>query len=384
MTPPSRRSLVIVPAPADPARWPKPHHNTEVPQTATFVGIAHYVPGNASLTAVGWRSQLASDGLRSPGGPESTADFEEPDGIEDRWRFAYSSSLLDRRIGYGLYGVRANGYWAIICNTKRQVDALLAHGADARAADALAWPVLAVGLDLAAVQRRWPALTLLRKAPSTRVTTSSPLFTPTALVHRLVDIGFAPITPLTANLTLISRQSMTFDGVPWFAFTHDRQSGSLVVSEVSTAGVARRLGCYPAVHDAIVERCWGTSGGTVAQGRQRGVVYPSSIDRTASTSTKLREECLRLGSALDGRRVSAPELEEILGGYTTSLRHHRTPPGVAASLASVANAVDGALLGQVESGSRLLLKPPNGPATRAPRLAGRAVTTSAARDRTSS
>ena len=166
--PSARRTLTIVPAPADRRDWPKPHPNTEVPKSATFVGVAHYAKTGPSLTSVGWNSSLASDGLRIPGGIQGTFEDFTPGNIEPLWQAAFPPGTLRGRIGYGLYGVSGSGYWAVIYRRHRQLEALMAHGADARAAKALSWPTLALGLSVAGLKQRWPALSLLDAPPTTR------------------------------------------------------------------------------------------------------------------------------------------------------------------------------------------------------------------------
>lgn len=334
------------------------------------MAVAHYANRGPSLTTVGWQSSQASDGLRIPGRTHGSGDDYEVGNIEALWRAAYPPGVLHRRIAYGLYGVAPNGYWAVICASQRHVDLLQAHGTDARAAGALTWPFLAVGLTRSELVARWPALTQVAGPHDTRHAIEVPLYTPTALVHRLVAVGIAPITPMTANLTLISRQSMVFDGVPWFAFHRDSDSDATVVAEVTAAGEARRLGLYPAVHDSIVERCWGVTTRIVEQRHRFNVVVPGSFEQLPRRGATLRDNLTRLGPSIDGARLAALDVETVLNGDTDTVNVRRTPAAAHRLLAVMVSATDGSEIGRVDPGAQLLLKPPNGVAPREPRLGG--------------
>lgn len=354
-----------------------------MPKSATFVGVAHYSKTGPSLTSVGWNSSLASDGLRIPGGVQGIFEDFTPGNIEPLWHAAFPPGTLRGRIGYGLYGVSGSGYWAVIYSRHRQLEALMAHGADARAAKALSWPTLALGLSVADMERRWPALSLLDTRPTTRCMTDPPLYTPTALVHRLLVVGIAPITPMTANLNLISRQSMVFEGIPWFAFQENPNKRSTFVTEVDTAGFARRLGWYPAVHDQILSRCWGVA--TVGGGRgMAGVMLPRSLDRVVGASQRIQVQLLRALLETRGYRISAAEVESVTFGDVTELSILGLTSQSADLLLAAGAAADGELLGQVPDASRLVLMPPNGPAPRAPRIGGRPALEPPAADRVAS
>jgi len=342
-----------------------------VPKSATFVGVAHYSKTGPSLTSVGWNSSLASDGLRIPGGVQGTFEDFTPGSIEALWHAAFPPGTLRGRIGYGLYGVSGSGYWAVIYSRHRQIEALMAHGADARAAGALTWPTLAVGLSVADMKRRWPALGFLDTPATTRCVVDPPLYTPTALVHRLLVLGIAPITPVTANLTLIGRQSMVFEGVPWFAF-HRVSAPTPEVVEVDVAGIARRLGSLGDVGDLILERCWGVTESGQNHLRSVGVVLPRSVDLRPDDYTSFRR---RLGCVLAMRscRISAPEIESLLVPDAHPLSPWSIPPSIGTVIAAVAASQDVTLRRDVGAGGSLLLRSPNGPAPRQPRLGGRQV-----------
>ncbi|MGF1599261.1 MAG: hypothetical protein ACFCVK_20495 [Acidimicrobiales bacterium] len=330
--------------------------------------MAHYASTGPSLTTVGWQSRQAVDGLRIPGRASTSTDDYEPGNVEGIWQAAYPPGTLRRRIAFGLYGVSLDGYWAVICASQRHLELLQAHGADARATGALAWPTLAVGLTRSQLASRWPALDQTTSRATTQHAVDPPLYTPTALVHRLVAIGLAPITPMTANLSLISRQSMVFDGVPWFAFHRDQQSGTVLVAEVSAGGTARRLGPYPATHDQIVERCWGVTPQIIEQGNNQDVITPGSFVELPQHSHSLRDQLDRLGPSIDGHRVSALDIESLLNGDIADIPIHATPASARRLFASISSAGNGDQLGQVDPDAQLLLKPPNGTAQREPRL----------------
>ena len=223
----------IIPAPADPARWPKPHVNTESPRMATFTGVIHYDPQRRrSLTAVtGWRSAWASDGLNTPGQKASRYDLYDEigdDELEARWMAALPDERLHRRFAYGICGVSpVTGWWAVLYKQRQQVDALwltaVTPGRPRRSPGRL-WPSASTEpVSRSSGQRSASAG---GHAPDERRWLNDPpLYTPTALVHRMLAAGIAPITMMTSNLELIDRRAVTFDGVPWFGFTASSRTG---------------------------------------------------------------------------------------------------------------------------------------------------------------
>lgn len=293
---------------------------------ATFTGIIHYDPQRRrSLTAVtGWRSAWASDGLNTPGQKASRYDLYDEigdDELEARWMAALPEERLHRRFAYGICGVSpVTGWWAVLYKQRRQVDALLAHGSDARAAEALAWPALAIGLDQAGVEKLWPALGLRQEpAPDKRRWINDPpLFTPTALVHRMLAAGVAPITMMTSNLELIDRRAVTFEGVPWFGFHRDSSTGQTIVVEVSASGHARRIGPIERSIDQIVVRSWGATPSNATRLRSNGMRLSGKFDR-------LEDQVLVLASdlncaALDHGhvRLPAPGVEAVMSSTSAS------------------------------------------------------------------
>lgn len=286
---------------------------------ATFTGIIHYDPQRRrSLTAVtGWRSAWASDGLNTPGQKASRYDLYDEIGDDElgaRWMAALPDERLHRRFAYGICGVSpVTGWWAVLYKQRQQVDALLAHGSDARAAEVLAWPALAIGLDQAGVDKLWPALGL-REGPAPdkrRWLNDTPLYTPTALVHRMLSAGVAPITMMTSNLELIDRRAVTFDGVAWFGFHRDA-AGRTIAVEVSASGLACRIGPLERSTDQIVSRSWGATPSSAARLRLHGVRLPGAFDR-------LEEQVAVLASAFGDAaldlatvRLPAPAVEALV------------------------------------------------------------------------
>ena len=291
---------------------------------ATFTGVIHYDPQQRrSLTAVtGWRSAWASDGLNTPGHKASRYDLYDEigdDELEARWIEALPDERLNRRFAYGICGVSpVTGWWAVLYKQREQLDALLAHGSDARAADVLAWPALAIGLDQAGVERLWPALGL-RHGPAPdgrRWLNDPPLYTPTALVHRMLAAGVAPITMMTSNLELIDRRAVTFDGVAWFGFHRESSTGRTIVVEVSGSGHAYRIGPLECSIEPIVGRCWGATPASADRLRLLGIRLPGMLDR-------LEAQVALLGSALnhaaiDLRSVRLPASAVEAGISSTS------------------------------------------------------------------
>lgn len=288
---------------------------------ATFTGIIHYDPQRRrSLTAVtAWRSAWASDGLNTPGEKASRYDLYDEigdDELEARWIAALPDERLQRRFAYGICGVSpVTGWWAVLYKQRQQVDALLAHGSDARAAEVLVWPALAIGLDQAGVEKLWPALGL-RQGPTPderRWLNDPPLYTPTALVHRMLAAGIAPITMMTSNLELIDRRAVTFDGVPWFGFYRESSTGRTIVVEVSASGHARGMGPLERSIDQIVDRSWGATPSSAARLRLRGVLLPGAFDRlearVAVFASAVGDAALDLG----GVRLPAPAVEALVG-----------------------------------------------------------------------
>jgi len=310
----------IIPAPADPARWPKPHVNTESPRMATFTGVIHYDPQRRrSLTAVtGWRSAWASDGLNTPGQKASRYDLYDEigdDELEARWIQALPGERLHRRFAYGICGVSpVTGWWAVLYKQRQQVDALLGHGSDARAAEVLAWPALAIGLDQAGVEKLWPALGLREgSAPDERRWLNDPpLYTPTALVHQMLAAGVAPITMMTSNLELIDRRAVTFDGVPWFGFHCESSTGEIIVVEVSASGHARPIGPLHQSIDQVVARSWGAPSSAVRL-RLHGTRLPACFDRLEERVDVLTSALMDGARDLRVVRLPASAVEALVG-----------------------------------------------------------------------
>lgn len=358
----------IIPAPADPARWPKPHINTESPRMATFTGVIHYDPQRRrSLTAVtGWRSAWASDGLNTPGQKASRYDLYDEigdDELEARWIAALPDERLHRRFAYGICGVSpVTGWWAVLYKQRQQVDALLAHGSDARAAEVLAWPALAIGLDQAGIETLWPALGLRQgSAPDERRWLNDPpLYTPTALVHRMLAAGVAPITMMTSNLELIDRRAATFDGVAWFGFAlDDRMAGAIVVA-VSASGHARLLGRLHESIDQILLRSWGPTPSDAARLHAQGVCLPRMFTSLRPRLAVLTAALGDVAGDLVRHRLPAPVVEAVMSSTLAHVPLMASPPSAKKLVSEAGSGEDShAWSGPASLGDRLLAKPVN-------------------------
>lgn len=337
---------------------------------ATFTGVIHYDPQQRrSLTAVTrWRSAWASDGLNTPGQNTSRYDLYDEigdDELEARWMEALPDERLHRRFAYGICGVSpVAGWWAVLYKQRRQVDALLAHGSDARAAEALAWPALAIGLDQAGVEKLWPALGLRRgSAPDERRWLNDPpLYTPTALVHRMLAAGVAPITMMTSNLELIDRRAVTFDGVPWFGFHCESSTGQTIVVEVSASGHARRLGVLDEALDQIMLRSWGAASSSVAGMRLLGIELPASFDRVEARVARLVARVTDAACRRGDVRLPASAVDGMMS--TGSMRGVFVPsvPSTQMFMKGAERLADREPLPTVAApADRLLAKPPNVP-----------------------
>lgn len=357
---------IIIRAPSDPAKWPKPHPNTEAPKMATFTGVLHYDPvRKRSLTAVaGWRTRLASDGLAIPGSRGSRYDLYDDigdDELEHRWREALPNEGLHRRFVYGLYGVSPeHGWWAVVYRQRRQLESLMAFGSDLAGGRAVSWPAMSLGLDPPALRRRWPALaTHVSGSGASRWLVDPTMHTPSALVHRLLAVGVVPITMMTSNLALIDRRASTFGGVPWFAFAADDRGRRPVTVEVTAAGEARRLGPAAVGYQQIIDRCWGLSIPVVRRMRLRGVHLPESPEDTASVVLNVGRSLDLLARHLDQVAIASPSVEDALTGCCPDLRP--VPLGGPARRVIVgASAMhDGEIVGHVDSRPMFLVKPTN-------------------------
>lgn len=337
---------------------------------ATFTGVIHYDPQRRrSLTAVtGWRSAWASDGLNTPGPNASRYDLYDEigdDELEARWMSALPDERLNHRFAYGVCGVSpVTGWWAVLYKQRRQVDALLAHGGDARAADALAWPALAIGLDQAGVERLWPALGL-RQGPAPderRWLNDPPLYTPTALVHRMLAAGVAPITMMTSNLELIDRRAVTFDGVPWFGFHRESSTGLTIVIEASASGHARRLGVLDDAFDQIMLRSWGATSSSVAGMRLLGIELPAAFDRLEARVSGLVAGVTNAACRGVAFRLPAPAVDAMMSTGSMQGVVVPSPPSAQAFMIKAERLADQEALPTVASpADRLLAKPPNLP-----------------------
>lgn len=338
---------------------------------ATFTGVVHYDPQRRrSLTAMtGWRSAWASDGLNTPGVKASRYDLYDEigdDELESRWAEALPGERLHRRFAYGICGVSpVTGWWAVLYKQRQQVDALMAHGSDARAAAALAWPALAIGLDQAGVEKLWPALSV-RQGPSPderRWLNDPPLFTPTALVHRMLAAGIAPITMMTSNLALIDRRAATFDGVPWFGFTRDSGTAKTIVVEVSASGHARRLGPLNRSLDQMVARSWGAFPASAARLAAQGVCLPGVFNRLADQVAVLGAALGVAAPNLRRTRLPAAAVEALLSSKLARPAFVAAGGSARALIADAGSVADGdALPGAASLADRLLAKAVNVPA----------------------
>lgn len=357
---------IIVQAPADPAKWPKPHPNTESPRLATFAGVLHWDPRRKqSLTAVtSWRTRLASDGLAIPGTRASRYDLYDDTGddeLEHRWREALPEERLQHRFVYGLYGVSPeHGWWAVLYRRRDQLDSLMSLGTTLTGEGAVTWPATSVGLNHSALQRLWPALTRgqLTGTSLSRFVAEPILHTPTALVHRLLTLGVAPVTMMTSNLALLDRRVSTFDGVPWFAFRADDRQGA-VIAEVTAAGQVRRLHQLGSGFGLVAERCWGVTAAVARRLRLHGIRLPASLDGITQSSMALSRAVDGLGRYSELVVVPSPSIEDLLSSGATEPSSVEMPRGAQVAVLAAWEGQDGEVVGRLPRSSGLLVKPAN-------------------------